>query len=469
MSDFDPFNEKYLKRIFEKVGVDSSNLTRRESTTLEFKQNFNFNSIADYGKVGASFANRKGGYLVFGIIDKTKAFEGMKDDQFERMDVAKISSKFDEYFQPSIKWDSYVYKEEGKKAGIIYFFESKDKPIISTRNDSRGNFSEGSIFYRYGGQVNNIRFPELSSIIQSKIENERISWQKFLSQVIQIKPEKALILDLDKGIINEGNQKIIIDESIVDKFKFIKEGEFNEKRGAPTLKLVGSISNISAEVGKVIEKMVPTPYAITADRIFETFFNQSCDQPLEYINALCYESSYYFPLWFFVSESEKSVNEIEDTWLSCKNARTDIRRNLIHRLSSDNERSYEIGNILSLHNDFSMLEAENIEKYAENIKTNLKLSQRSTPTIERSIVYNAVISGYTSIVSDLIEKNPRPVFEAISHLPPNYVSENRDWLLKSLKTIYSLNQNSSNKTNFRKAICSVDTKLYHPEINIIER
>ena len=462
MSNFNPFDEKSLSWIFEKVDGNSSNLVRRESTSLEFKENFNFGSLTEYGKIGASFANRKGGYLIFGVQDKTRSLEGMKNDQFERLDVSKISSKFDEYFHPSIKWDSYTYIEENKKIGIIYFFESKDKPIISAKNDSKANFSEGSIFYRYGGQVNNIRFPELNRIIHSKIENERFSWQKFLSQVIQIKPEKALILDLDKGIINEGSQKIIIDESIVDKFKLIKEGEFNEKSGAPTLKLVGSISNSSLELGKVIEKPIFTPYAVTTDRIFEAFFNQSCDQPLEYLKRLCYESSYYLPLWFFVSKSRKSANEIEDVWSSFKNARTDVRANLVNRLTSDHGGSYEIAKILSLDGDFSLLDTGNIGEYVESFKNQLGLSEHVTPTIKRSIVYNAIMGGYPSIVNNLIEENPRPVFEAISHLPSNYVSENKDWVLNALKHIYSLDINSFNKTDFRKAVCSVDIKLYHP-------
>ncbi|HII90804.1 MAG TPA: ATP-binding protein [Methanosarcina sp.] len=470
MSDFNPFDEKHLGWIFEKVDSNSINLIRRESTTLEFKQNFNFGSITDYGKIGASFANRKGGYLVFGINDKNRAFEGMKDDQFERLDVAKIGSKFDEYFQPSIKWDSYVYNLEGKKAGIIYFFESKDKPIISTKNDSRANFSEGSIFYRYGGQVNNIRFPELNTIIHSKIENERISWQRFLSQVIQIKPEKALILDLDRGIISEGDQKIIIDESIIDKFKFIKEGEFNEKSGAPTLKLVGTISNISAESGKIIEKPVPTPYAITADRIFEAFFTQSCDHPFEFISSFCHESSPNLPMWFFLSKSGKSIHQVEDIWSSFKDAKKYVRRHLIKRLTDDNDRFYAIAKIHPLEEDFSLTDIGIFNEYVESIKNRLKLTKRSNAMVERSIVYSAVISGHTDIITNLIETNPRPVFEAISHLPSNYISENKDWILKSLKTIYSLNLDNSYKTGFRKAVCSVDIKLYHPnygEISLI--
>jgi hypothetical protein len=464
MIDSNPFGEKYLKWIFEKVSINSDNLMRRENTTLEFKQNFNYSSLTDYGKIGASFANRRGGYLVFGIEDKNRAFKGMKDDQFEKLDVARISRTFDEYFQPSIKWDMYTYNEQDKKAGIIYFFESKDKPIISTKNDSRANFSEGFIFYRYGGQVNNIRFPELSRIIHSKIEDERTSWQKFLSQVIQIKPEKALILDLDKGIINEGNQKIIIDESIVDKFKLIKEGEFNEKTGAPTLKLVGSISNTSTEIAKVIEKPILTPFAITTDSIYDAFFNQSCDQPFEFICRLCYESSSYLPLWFFLSKSKKSASEIEDAWASFTDARRDIRKSLIDRLTSDQESSYKIAKLLQLDDDFSMTDTGGFKEYVEKIRNRLRLTKQSIPTIERSLVYNAIMSGYTDIVDNLIENNSRPIYEAVSHLPSNYIKENKTWLLKSLKDIHSLDLNTFSKTNFRKAVCSVDIKLYHPSI-----
>jgi hypothetical protein len=302
----------------------------------------------------------------------------------------------------------------------------------------------------------------LNKIIHSKIENERISWQKFLSRIIQIRPEKALILDLDKGIINEGNQKIIIDESIVDKFKLIKEGEFNEKIGAPTLKLVGSISNSSVEIGKVIEKPILTPYAITTDRIFEAFFNQSCSQPFEFLSRLCYESSHYFPIWFFVSKSKKSVNEVEDVWSSFQDVMKDIRENLIDRLSSDHESSYEIAKILPLEDDFSLLDVGHFEEYALDIKNKLRLPERSIHKIKRSIVYNAIMSGHTDIVTNIIENDPRPVFEALSHIPSNNISKNKDWVLKSLKDVHSLDQNTFSKTDFRKAVCSVDIKLYHP-------
>lgn len=272
-----------------------------------------------------------------------------------------------------------------------------------------------------------------------------------------------MILDLDKGIINEGNQKIIIDESIIGKFKLIKEGEFNEKIGAPTLKLVGSISNVSTEFGKVIEKPIPTPYAITANRIYEAFFNQTCDYPFEFISSFCYESSSNLPLWFFLSKSGKSVHEVEDAWSSFKDARKDVRQNLIKRLTDDHNGAYIIAKVLPLDDDFSMIDIGTFNEYVGIIKNRLTLSKRSDPIVERSIIYDAVMRGHTDIVTNLIENKPRPVFEAISHLPSNCISENKDWILKSLKTIYSLNLDASYKTNFRKTVCSVDIKLYQPD------
>lgn len=67
MNDSDPFDEKSLRWLFEKVDNDSNHLMRRESASLEFKENFSFASLSEYGKIGASFANRSGGYLIFGI------------------------------------------------------------------------------------------------------------------------------------------------------------------------------------------------------------------------------------------------------------------------------------------------------------------------------------------------------------------------------------------------------------------
>ena len=69
-------------------------LIRREGQTLEFKENFNFNGMAEYLRDFAAFANNKGGYLVFGVKDRPRRAVGIKPaskDQFDKIDPEMIT------------------------------------------------------------------------------------------------------------------------------------------------------------------------------------------------------------------------------------------------------------------------------------------------------------------------------------------------------------------------------------------
>ena len=69
-------------------------LISREGQTLEFKENFNFNGIAEYLCDFAAFANNKGGYLVFGVKDRPRRAVGIKPaskDQFDKIDPEMIT------------------------------------------------------------------------------------------------------------------------------------------------------------------------------------------------------------------------------------------------------------------------------------------------------------------------------------------------------------------------------------------
>lgn len=61
-------------------------LIRREGQTLEFKESFNFNGMAEYLRDFAAFANNKGGFLVFGVKDRPRRPVGLRPsakDQFD--------------------------------------------------------------------------------------------------------------------------------------------------------------------------------------------------------------------------------------------------------------------------------------------------------------------------------------------------------------------------------------------------
>jgi hypothetical protein len=79
-------------------------------------------------------------------------------------------------------------------------------------------------------------------------------------------PNNAAILDTEKSIIEKDDTKILVlDENLANKLKFIKEGEFVEKNGSNTLKLIGDVLPINkVEVIKKVKENLLKEYPISA-------------------------------------------------------------------------------------------------------------------------------------------------------------------------------------------------------------
>ncbi len=70
----------------------STNVLRnRENSQLEFKETFNLGSRAKYARTMASFANNKGGYIVFGVEPSPHRLKGLSSDRFDAFDPAQLS------------------------------------------------------------------------------------------------------------------------------------------------------------------------------------------------------------------------------------------------------------------------------------------------------------------------------------------------------------------------------------------
>jgi len=83
------FLHKTLEYLFECRADKTNILKRKESAELEVKENFDWGYKAKYGKLFCSFANNKGGYVIFGIKDKPHELVGLRSDNFSRIDPAK--------------------------------------------------------------------------------------------------------------------------------------------------------------------------------------------------------------------------------------------------------------------------------------------------------------------------------------------------------------------------------------------
>lgn len=254
---------------FLKTKADSR-LYHRENQELEFKEQFNFAGIAEYLRDFAAFANNRGGYLIFGVKDKPRIVQGMNKgsvDQFEKVDPEKITGYLLDIFSPEIEWEMGLFQINSKQIGVFRVEMSKDKPIIAKKDEGRDQvIKNGEVYYRYGGRTQKIQYTELNSIIQERIKQNNLGWIDLVQKIGQSGPSNTAIFDMETATIERGEKKImVVDENLLEKLKFVKEGVFNEKEGAPTLKLIGDVVPVNQiEVIKRIRENLTKQYPHSA-------------------------------------------------------------------------------------------------------------------------------------------------------------------------------------------------------------
>ena len=219
-------------------------LKRRESFDLEFKANFHLgNQLLEYCRTLVGMANNKGGQIVFGIQDKPRVPVGMTNEKFTTCDPVKISQTLMEYFSHEIEWDMDTFEYESKVFGLLRVKEGIRKPIICKKNGDKV-LKEAAIYYRYRGETKEINFAELFDILQNERDKEKLLWMKHIEKIGTVGPQNIHLVDTYKGELHTDKGKILLDKDLLEKIKFIKEGQFVEKGGAPTLRIVGEISGV---------------------------------------------------------------------------------------------------------------------------------------------------------------------------------------------------------------------------------
>jgi len=260
-------DESYVAELLRKKG---DYLYHREGQELEFKEQFNFAGLADYYRDFAAFANNRGGYLIFGVLDSPRLPNGLSQSslqQFNKVDPQVISGHLLEIFSSDIKWEQIVVELYGKSFGVFRIYEANIKPVIAKKDEGKDQtIKNGEIYYRYGGRTQKIQFAELENIINRRVEQNNNQWIDLMKKIGRAGPQNAAIVDTEKGIVEkDGARILVLDESLAGKLKFIKEGEFVEKDGATALKLVGDIVPIDkVEVVQRIRENLTKQYPLSA-------------------------------------------------------------------------------------------------------------------------------------------------------------------------------------------------------------
>lgn len=244
-------------------------VSNRESMQLEFKQAFQLgDSLHTYARTMVGMANNSGGCIVFGVQDKPHLPIGLGNDKIDRFDPRQMTQILLEYFSPDVAWELDTFEEHGVRFGVILVEEAVLKPVVCSKTKQNAKLREGAIYFRYRGETKEIRYQELANLLQAERDKEKRLWMDHIQSIAQIGPQYVQIADAARGEMQVGGAKVLIDESLVKKLKVIKEGQFSEKKGAPTLRLVGDIDGlISSDHAVYAESAYPHTQGTIIDQL----------------------------------------------------------------------------------------------------------------------------------------------------------------------------------------------------------
>lgn len=427
-----PFSQEDMNDIFKISPVDPERIISRESSNLEFKESFGWASLPKYLKTSAAYANAKGGYIVFGIANKPHnlcGLSGVNLKLFEDIDPEKMSRNFNEHFAPEIEWMIQEYELRGKVFGLLYIHETKDKPVVCTKDAGR-DLKEGDIYYRYRGRSERIKYPELRAILESKRETEQRLWMQHLANIARIGVREAGIFDLHTGSVTGSGGSFLIDESLLSQLSFIKEGEFSEVKGKPALKLIGHVEPLAGTAISTSKKQIVKTKGIrTADIVLSALNQEKVPEPDEYIKQICFESTAFLPIYYFIKQSGMTLDKTVEM-LDRVVSRSITRGRLIDRLKSRKTQNLEIPN--------------------GNTSTAIKKRRYAVRLCDRQVKL------------DLDEEDVVYCLQAIRGLSVKEVESNSEYIRKLLRIWFNKHYASAKgplADNLRRAICWVDEAL----------
>ncbi len=426
-----PLSQSHLLKIFKKSSRNPNLIGTNEGVTIEYKESFGWKSLSDYLKAMASFANRDGGYIIFGVKDKPHELLGLQGqalERFESIDNQVWSTNIREYFSPEIIWEKSVFQFEEKYFGIMYTYPANEKPIICKKDADE--LRKSAIYYRYNSQNSEIDYPELHSIIENEKNKINDQWMRTIRQIGDSGITKTALLDLNSGKMTGVNTTLYIDESLLGDIAFVQEGSFVETGGNPALKIVGQVQTVVGAQRIVVEQ--EHNKAINADEIIKCFITQEAvNNPLEFVKQICYQSTGNMPVYYYLRLAAKSNDEalafLEGIPVNS------MAKDLLKRRIANRE---------------------------------IKFSRISNSTSNASKKKNGYIQAIleNSLIIPSDEKELKYCLLAIRGMDYSQIESNKDYLLNILYEIYTTYFNdkpfSSIKTEFRYTLCWMDEALF---------
>lgn len=267
-----------------------------ETSDQECKAQFDPRRMEPVVRAIAALANNRGGFVFIGVQDAECRVTGMFDTAFQDTDIVRITDKVKTLLTPTPVFAKEVVSLGGLLVGVIYVEKYSNPPVIVCKD--AGVLEDGSILFRYPGQSGKIKFGDLLAMLR---ERDRAATQTLLAsatRLSEIGADRAMIVDTDTGELNAGSKRIVIDRALADQLDFIREGEFEERAGAPALRLIGNVHAVGPE-GQVVERIEGR--ALDADAVLCAFLaHDNVQTPLEYLCMSAKVQNRWLPIFYFV-------------------------------------------------------------------------------------------------------------------------------------------------------------------------
>jgi hypothetical protein len=327
----DPASEAVVRLFFRRSSDGVWRCAAGETDQHECKEGFHLRNFGKALRTIAGFANNRGGYLFFGVRDKPHGFEvsGLADGRFANVDQKSFSQTIRAALDPTPRFASLLIDLDGKKVGVIYVEPHPGKPVMARKNE--GDLAEGAIYFRYPGETRLISYADLRALLDERDRQTRTSIAPLVQRVLELGPKDALVANLADRTLEGGLRPILIDERLIEQIKFIMEGNFDEREGADTLRVIGEVSpvptNSLTPVRTVREE-------ITEDAILRNFIMRNpVDQPLAYVRQASHEQSWLLPIFYYLDLAGQTRSDAIKTLERHRNAKPKTRQEMIARIA----------------------------------------------------------------------------------------------------------------------------------------
>jgi Putative DNA-binding domain len=303
-------------------------LSEHETHKIEWKCESSSSKLGKIIQTIAAMANNGGGVILFGIDNKLRTVTGLADNKFAEFDPQKITQKVKSLLQPTPMFRKGTVTIADKVVGYLIVEKCPYKPVISCKDSD--DIEEGLIYFRYPGETCRIKFMDLMRLLDERDRRARETLRPMVERLFEIGPKEAMIANLSDGVLEGSERPILIDEKLLARIKFIKEGEFYEKSGAETLKLIGEVglSSTATIVKSVVREEV------SEDSILRNFIQRSSVQePLSYFRTISHEAARTYPIWFYLQQAGISRKAAIAELTKHKTAKPKSRYDMIRQLT----------------------------------------------------------------------------------------------------------------------------------------